>query len=173
MHRPAGHFRRGGAFTLVEALLAVVVLAMAITAITMPFTAAAQHDQEDGRRTLAVALAQELMEEILARPFYDPQTPEDMTPGAEIGESGRDEFDNVDDYHGYAEAAGAIVTAGGDRLSDPLASTLSREVLAEYVWVSGQQQDAEATFIRVTVTVFHGDDPLVTLTRLVYAGGGA
>ena len=56
--------------------------------------------------TLAANLAQDLLDEIIARPFYDPDTPDDMTPGPELGESSRPLFDNADDYHGLSEQAG-------------------------------------------------------------------
>ena len=82
MNRP--HHERGRGFTLMEALLATAILAMAIFAITMPFSTAAASEQLDGRQTLAVALAQEMMEEILAKPFDDPNGA--STPGPEPGD---------------------------------------------------------------------------------------
>jgi type II secretory pathway pseudopilin PulG len=157
--------KRGPGFTLLEALLAAVVLAMAVTAITMPFTAGAQNEGFDARRTLAVSLAQEMMEETLTKPFDDPNGI--MTPGPEPGETSRDKFDNIDDYHGYKEPAGCITSLDGSIISSPASVGLSREVTCTYVYVNGQSPPP--TFIRVVVVVKHKDQPLVTLTRLVYA----
>ena len=153
-------------FTLIEALLAAVVLSMAITAIVMPFTAGAQNEQNDARGTLAVALGQEMMEEILAKPFRDPQGSSE--PGPEPGEQTRDLFDNIDDYNGYSEFDGEIVGFNGTAIDDPAAVGLSRQVSAAYVYVAGQETSEDATFIRIKVEVKYRGQPLVTLTRLVY-----
>ena len=153
-------------FTLMEALLAAVILLIAITAITLPFAAGARAEQADARMCLAVSLAQEMMEEILAKPFADPQGA--TTVGPDAGETRRARFDNVDDYHGYYEGPRQIADATGAVLTTPVAAGLSRTVTAQYVYVSGQDTGQPATFVRVTVTVAHDGSPLVTLTRLVY-----
>ena len=158
--------RRG--FTLVEALLASSILAMAILALTLPFTAAAQNQRADGQITFAAALAQELVDEILTKPFYDPQGG-GLTPGPEPGESGRNLFDNIDDYHGYSESDGNVTNAAGEVCTDALATGLSRSATAEYVRVAGQSDTDPPTFISVTVTVNYHSDPVVSLSRLVYA----
>jgi Tfp pilus assembly protein PilV len=157
--------RRTG-FTLAEALLAAVILLVAISAITLPFAAGARAEQADARMCLAVSLAQEMMEEILSKPFNDPQGA--SAPGPESGETRRSRFDNVDDYHGYAEAAGQIADANGVVIDTPASQDLSRWVSAQYVYVSGQDTGQPATFVRVKVTVAYKGAPLVELTRLVY-----
>jgi type II secretory pathway pseudopilin PulG len=159
--------KRGWGFTLLEALLAAVILAMAVTAITMPFTAAAQNEQFDARRTLAVTLAQEMMEEILTRAFDDPDGP--SSPGPEPGETSRGRYDNIDDYNGLVEPSGCITSMDGKVISSPESVGLSRHVSAAYVYVSGQDTRVPPTFIRVTVTVKHKGQAIVTLIRLVYA----
>jgi hypothetical protein len=161
------HHNRG--FTLLEALLAAVVLAGCITAVTMPLTVAIANERDESRQILATSLAQELMEEILAQPFYDPQGA--SQPGPEVGETDRSLFDNVDDYDGYYEPPGSIVTMGGQTVGGIVADSLSRGAAAKYVYVSGQQTDSSPDFARVTVTVKHGNRSLVSLTRLVYACG--
>jgi len=153
-------------FTLTEALLAAVVLSMAITGIVMPFTAGAQNEQNDARGTLAVALGQEMMEEILAKPFRDPQG--SSGPGPEPGENTRNRFDNIDDYDGYSEFDGELVGFNGTAIDGPAAVGLSRHVTAAYVYVAGQDTSGDATFIRIKVEVKYRNQPVVTLTRLVY-----
>ena len=115
-------------FTMIEALLSASVLAMAITAITIPFTAAAQNEQVDARQTVAVSLAQEMMEEVLSKPFEDPNGSSSLGP--EPGESVRSLFDNIDDYDGYTEPEGLIAGISGAFISDPAATDLSRSVLS-------------------------------------------
>jgi len=160
---------RGG-FTLVESLLASVVLAMTVAAITVPFSAAARSQSAQARRSRADALCAEMMEEVLTRPFLDPDAPGD--PGPDSGESTRDRFDNIDDYHGYAESAGELEDAFGEPVDDSAAGGLSRYVTADYVYISGQDGTEDPDFIRVTVTVRHGEDTLAELTRLVHSVDG-
>lgn len=157
----------GGAFTLAESLLAVTILAMTVTALTMPFTAGAQNEQNDGLRTTAAALASEMMEEILSKPFNDPDGPSNAGP--EVGETTRQNFDNIDDYDGYDETAGNVSSSSGSTSSDASANTLSRHVSTAYVYVSGQDTSAEPTFIRITVEIRHDGQPVATLNRLAYA----
>ena len=165
MRTPHTNLRSRG-FTLVEALLAAVVLAMAVTAITMPFSSGAMNDQVDARHTLAVNLAQEMMEEILSKPFSDPQGA--SAPGPEPGESRRAYFDNVDDYHGYTEGEGSIANRSGEVVTDPAAKGLSRRVTVQYVYVAGQETSQDPSFVRVVVEVRYNGDPVATLVRLVY-----
>ena len=154
-------------FTVTEALLAVSLLAMAVTAITVPFTAVAHNEAEDARRCLAGLLATEMMEDVLAKPFDDPDGP--SSPGPEAGETARSDFDNVDDYDGYSESSGAVASMSGAVMDDPGATGLSRHVDVDYVYVSGQDTDGAATFARVTVRVDYEGDEVLTVARLCYA----
>ena len=165
MNTPRGRPARG--LPLFEALMASVLLAICAMAVTLPFTASIQNDNVQHRWTYASGLAQELMEEILARPFDDPDGP--GSPGPEGGESPRADYDNLDDFHGLNEPAGGLTDFTGNAISDPMAGGLSRHATVEYVYVSGQDTQAEPTFVRATVEVRHGGEPLITLTRLVYA----
>ena len=155
-------------FTLIEALLASGILAASIGAITCPFIAAAQNEQEDARRTVAIHLVQELMEEIIDRPFDDPDG--GVAPGPDFGEYAIDEFDNIDDFDGYTDA-GIYADDIWEPLAadEPAAAGLTRHVTTAYVYVSGQDTSQSPTFIRVIVEVKHAGEPIVKLSRLVYA----
>ena len=157
----------GRGLTLLEALVAALILSIAVTAVTMPFVASARNEQSDGRRTTAVGLAQEIMEEVLSKPFDDPQG--SSQPGPEPGETDRAKFDNIDDYHGYSETAGHVANLDGAALDAPNAAKLSRNVSAAYVYLPGQDKGEPPTFLRVTVEIRYDDRPLVTLTRLIYS----
>ena len=148
-------------FTLLEALLASAVLAMAVAAITMPFAAGAQNVLHDARTTLAVNLAEEMMEEILCRPHSDPN-------GSETGESGRGTWDDIQDYANYCENAGQIFASTGQRVTDGAATGLSRHVTVQSVYVTGQDTSQPPCFLRLTVQVRYHGRAIVTLTRLVY-----
>ncbi len=145
-----------------EALLAAVVLAIVVGAIVMPFTAGASNTAQNARSTLAVNLAQDLMEEILAKPFSDPD-------GNETGETGRSNWDDMDDYNGYSEAEGTIAGFDGVTVDDPAAVALTRNATVESIYVAGQSAPDPPTFLRITVYVRYHGDVVVRLSRLVYA----
>jgi MSHA pilin protein MshD len=148
--------------TLLEALLAAVVLAMAAGAVILPFTAGAQCTVQDARQTMAVNLAQDMMEEILSKPFSDPD-------GDESGETGPSTWDDVDDYSGYQEAAGNIRSFDGVLVEDPAAVGLSRHVTVADVYVWQQETTEPPTFVRITVEVRYKGVQVVSLSRLLYA----
>jgi len=155
-------------FTLIEALLASGVLAASIGAITCPFVAAAQNEQEDARRTVAIHLAQELMEEIIDRPFYDNDG--FGASGPDLGEYTIDQFDNIDDFDGYTDAGIYSEDIWEPQVfNKPAAEGLTRHVTTAYAYVSGQDTSQSPTFIRVTVEVKYSGEPIVTLSRLVNA----
>ena len=162
--------RQPTAFTLAESLLASIILAMIVSSMVMPFVAGAQNDQANARQALAVALAEDLMEEILGRPFDDPDGTGSVL-GVDAGEVSADRttFDNVDDYDGHNEVAGDIVPSQQVEVSDPLAASLSRHVTIEYVQLPGQGVVIPPDACRITVRVRYGGGDLVTLTRLAYA----
>ncbi len=145
-----------------EALLAAVILAIVVGAIVMPFTAGASNTAQNAKSTLAVNLAQDLMEEILAKPFSDPD-------GKETGENKRSKWDDMDDYDGYGEVEGAIAGFDGVKVDDPVSVGLTRRVRVERVYVAGQDQSEAPTFLRFTVDVHYRGEKVVTLSRLAYA----
>ena len=145
-----------------EALLASVVLAIVVGAIVMPFTAGAANTAQNARSTIAINLAQDLMEEILAKPFSDPD-------GSEAGETGRSNWDDMDDYDDYSEAEGDIAGFDGVTVDDPASTALTRDVKVEKVYIAGQDQSEEPTFIRIIVDVRYHGEKVVTLSRLAYA----
>ena len=158
--------RAAAGLTLLESLLAAVLLAAAVSSIVWPFAVCARNDQVADRSTVAGALVQEMIEEILAQPFDDPQGATELGP--ESDENGREDFDNVDDYHGYREDAGQITCFDGQTVTGPAAAGLSRSVRAEYAYVQGQDEGAEPSFVAVTVTVCHGGTAVAEATRLIY-----
>lgn len=160
-------------FTLIEALMAAVILAIAVAAAIMPFTCGVRTQDVEGRQTLAVGLASDLMEEVLLRPFEEPfDSDDEVEPvsrfGPDSGETSRWDFSAMDDYDGYEEADGGLLDHDGKRITDEAAAGVSRHVTVEYVYVSGQDVSEAPTFMRVSVEVRHNGTEVVKLTRLVH-----
>jgi prepilin-type N-terminal cleavage/methylation domain-containing protein len=158
-------------FTLVEAMLAVVVLGIAAAGVLLPFVSGAAVRAEGTRRTLAAGLASDLMEQILRLPFHDPAGgTSDYSPGPEPGETQPANFDNIDDFHGYTESEGQVKDATGAVFTDPKYVNFSRNVTCAYVAASPQpapSDPAECKFILVIVQVNCSGRETATIRRLV------
>ena len=164
-HRTIHH--RG--FTLVEVLVASAMLAFIASAIMVPFAAGIQHDRFCGIHTEALALGQDLMEDILSLPFHDPDTPGTLAPGPDGGEFTRATFDNIDDYHGYSESDGVVTLALTGVEPDDVTEGLWRDVTVTYIHLPGQDAGEPFNACRVTVTVYHNAEAVTSMTRLIYA----
>jgi MSHA pilin protein MshD len=158
-------------FTLIEALMASVILAIAVAAAIVPFTCGARSQEVESRQTLAVSLAQDLMEEILLKPFVEPgdTVPEPESRfGPESSETLRSSYSAIDDYHGYTELSGYVLDPAGQVITDAVAAGLSRHVTVSYVYVTGQNVTEPPSFMRVAVEIRYNGQPIVKMTRLVH-----
>ncbi|NLF29937.1 MAG: prepilin-type N-terminal cleavage/methylation domain-containing protein [Planctomycetes bacterium] len=168
-HRTTG----GRGFTLAEVLIASAMLAFVASAVMVPYAAGIQNDRFCGIHTEAVALGQDLMEDILALPFYDPETPDTLALGPDAGEFTRATFDNIDDYHGYSEAEGVVTLALTDIEPDDVTEGLWREVTVTYLRLPGQPEpgpeDKPFSACHVTVTVYCNAEMMTSMERLIYA----
>lgn len=166
MRRPA----RPG-FTIAEALIAATILAIVAASISMPFVAVAQQMNAANEYEAAVELGEELMEEVLARPFYAPGELA-PSPGPEAGETSRKFYNAVDDFHGYNEYKGAGAASHledyrGAAVTDVALSRFYRKVKVEYVRLPDQAADDNAySFARITVEVYLDPNKVFSLVRI-------
>ncbi len=103
------------AFTLAEAMIAMVILAVATSAVILPFSAGAAMHTEGAKRTLAAKLAGDLLEE----------------------------FQNMDSYFSillrcYPELEGMVEDANGQFFSDPVYSKFARISTCSLANVGGE-----------------------------------
>ena len=92
-----------GGFTFVEILITLVFLSIALLAVYTQFPAGMYVSQAAEDITLGTNLAQELMEEIKAMYWEDPDSPGSPL-GPDASETGRSLFDDIDDYDGLVES---------------------------------------------------------------------
>ena len=101
---PCRRARVAAAFTLVEALLAISIAALAGSALLLGITSSLQTTNEALQQTIANGMAQQLMDEVVGGRYHDVEgSPYQIsfTPSAdELGGSGRERYDDIDDYHG-------------------------------------------------------------------------
>ena len=159
------------AFTLAEAMIATVVLGIAAAGVLLPFASGAAVRAEGMRRTLGSKLASDLMQEIITRPFHDPNgSSYDYNLGVDAGETTFEDFDNLDDFHGYSELQGQVKDATGTVFTDSNYTNFSRDVICEYVTVpqqATQSDPSKCEFISVTVQVDYRGNEIAVINRLV------
>jgi type II secretory pathway pseudopilin PulG len=155
------------AFTLAEALLAAVILAIVSATAALPFAAGIQQTNEAAKLEQAVELGQAMMEEVLARPFFE-HDERTASPGPGAGETSRELFDNIDDFDGYAESDKVLRDFEDQVVADESLSGFWRSVSVDYVTLSGLGQAAGDTdsFVHVRVDVYYNNALLVTLDRI-------
>jgi type II secretory pathway pseudopilin PulG len=129
-------------FTLVEALLALVILMIAAAGLILPFASSAVTSQQGCSQTLAAKLASDRIEQIIADSNY-------WSAGS------------------YNESKGQVKNAAGADFTDPMYADFSRGAVCEEVFMP--QQDSSfgtAKFIRITVKVYQNGLELAEVTRL-------
>ena len=142
--------RTSQGFTLAEVLIASAILSFVTLGIVQAVTAGQARTLDALKRARAQALAEVMLEEILAKPYADPEGA--TTFGPDSGESTRADFDNIDDYHGYLESAGAIADHAAAVYPNDYQS-LERSVSVVAVTNSVADLGGDHTGVQVTVSV--------------------
>ncbi|AQT68897.1 hypothetical protein STSP2_02074 [Anaerohalosphaera lusitana] len=133
---PSNKNRNG--FTLMESMMATVVLAMVAAGVALPLSSGANVQMEGARLTMAAKLANDLMAEVAAT-----------------------DFDSISStFDGLSESSGALTEYDGDLLSGPAYEGFSRSVNCSTATVG------KVDMLWVTVSVSHDGEELVALKRL-------
>ena len=108
------------AFTLIESLIALVILGMA-AAVLLLATESSTHAARDAtEKTIAIGLAEQLLDEVLGQPYHaagQSSTASSLGPsGSEAAGAGRERYNETGDYNGYS--AKPVVDFWGVRVGD-------------------------------------------------------
>jgi len=156
------HMCRAAGFSLVEAVIATAIVGGLLVAAMTAVGATARARQVTTDNERALLLAKDLLDEVIAKPYFDPQG--SITLGREAGETTRIDFDDVDDYEGLID----------DPPSTPDARSATsqvgwkREVIVRWASRANIQSDAHADegVKRVEVHVSRRGKPICTLVAL-------
>jgi MSHA pilin protein MshD len=143
--------RRQFAFTLIEVIVTIVVIAVAATALLSAFSGMVRGSADPVIQQQATTVAEAYMEEILRKAYADPVLAE--TGGKEAGET-RASFNDVQDYNSLAD------NKVRDQNDNPIA------LLADYtvtVSVNGAVLNG-VNAMQIDVTVTHPATGAITLS---------
>ena len=155
------HLRRSG-FTLIESLIASVVLAIAVVGIAGALGASFKQTTVLDNDAAAIAIARALLEEVASKPFASSTA----SSKASAGNLDRTTYTNVADYHGYHDQSTFTTLAGGTL---DVGTGYSRSVtytVPASVTV-GSTTKSLNDFGRITVTVSSPSGRNVTVSRLI------
>ena len=137
--------RRQSAFTLIEIIVTIVVIAIASTALLSFFSNMVRGSADPVIQQQATTIAEAYLEEIMLRAFNDPQGGE---TGSDEGEAGRADYDDVKDYRSLAPGPAA------DQFGNPVA-TLAAYTVTVTITNDALGGIAAADSLRVDVDVGH------------------
>ena len=144
--------------TLIETLMAVVIVAVAVAGLVQVFGQSLRSSTDPVLRKQLLAVAEEVMDEVLLRPY---------ATASNTAASGcaRDTFNDVTDYNGYSTSS-KICDIEGNSISMLSGYSLSITVADDTTALSGVTEAK-----RITVTVSRGSDAVVLRGwRTNYAG---
>jgi len=158
--RPA----RSRAFTIVEAVISTIIVAVMLVAALSTVGASRLVQQETSLAVRGRQLAESLMAEILRQDYQDPNEPVSFGPEADESAVTRADFDDVDDYHGWSSSP--PVAKDGT----PLTNSTGWQRSVTVAWVvpkePWQVAGAESYAKRITVTANYNNVPQATLVAL-------
>jgi hypothetical protein len=146
-------------------MIASVVLAAAVIGIAWTLSASYQQSAVRGNKTTALSLAQELMEEISAKPMDAPSGTTDQG-GWSAGYTNRKDYDTIDDYSGYSDVSSALPMNDGNTIDAGDGGAYTRTVTvtssARPTGLTGPPSD----FMLVTVTVAMPHQQSMSISQL-------
>ena len=131
--------RNQSGLTLVELLVSIVIVGIAASTILGVFSTVASSSADPMIRHQAAAIADAYLEEILLRPFDDPD-------GSD-GESARAAFDDLDDYNGLVDVGSR------DQFGNPIPSLSAYTVSVTVTSSSALGAIPSGDLVRIDVLV--------------------
>jgi MSHA pilin protein MshD len=138
--------RRQAGFTLIEAIVAIVVIGVALAGLLLAVNASVRGSADPVVQRQLLAVAQQYMEEVQLQPWAT------AANGAPAG-CARDTFNDLLDYHGYS---GDVCAVDGTAIAALAGTTVN-------ISVADGTLGGVAAARRITVTVARGGQS-VTLT---------
>mgnify|MGYP006908238722 FL=1 len=147
-------------------MIASIILSITVFALSNALSAGHQLTYDAMREARAQALAEALIDEVISLPYDDPEG--ETVMGPDTGETSRSLYDNIDDFNGYLEEAGALADADGTSYPTTYQEfSRSVTVTSDPQTVAGFGGGSPLTGIRVIVTVQDATGRTWIVTRFV------
>ncbi len=155
-------------FSLIEIIIGIVVFAFSLSIITSLILPTSEQSAAQVQQIRAAELGQSLMNEIMGK-SYDENSdrvggvlrcnepsvavnPCSFTFGPDAGENSRNDFDDVDDYHGLVVSGNAIQNVQGQSLGRHYQGfSLSVDVIYDGTYDGTPDSEYNAKLITITV----------------------
>ncbi len=136
--------KRQSGLSLIELIIFMVIVGIAMAGIVASINFNVRHSVDPEVKNQALAIAESMLEEIMQQNFSDPDG------GANVVESSRDLYDDIDDYNDYSRNGISSINAPAITLSGLESYSVRVEVdpTASLNGISG----GNAKHITVTVT---------------------
>jgi prepilin-type N-terminal cleavage/methylation domain-containing protein len=156
---------RAAGFTLVESLIASVVLAVAVVGIAGTLAASYQQQRNQVAAAESTQFARQLMEEISGKPF---EVPDGQTnnSGCSGGNNNRATYDDISDYDGYSDLSTSVKTLSGDTQSIGTAGPYTRSVTVVTGPAPVGHTAPASDFKTVTITVTRPNAPPIVIAKV-------
>ena len=154
---------RNRGFTLIEAMIASVFLAISVVGVSSALMASSNQSRQTDETSTAQGLAHELLEEMTARSFVA-----QPNQGHSAGVISRLNYDDVADYDGYTDnTTTGITTLQGTPIAIGDGVTYTRTAAFEYRATPGGSKITSGDFGMATVTVTTPEGTSITLQRFL------
>ena len=140
-------------FTLVEMLIAIVIIGIGVTGVMVAYSTSVKGSANALIGKQLVAIADEMMEEILLKPYNSTLASGSGVALCGAGTANRSAFDDVGDYNGYQTSG--ICTIDGQTIPGLESYNVSVVVINSF------NLSGVANTLRVTVTATHGADRMI------------
>ena len=161
-------FRPSAGFTLVEVLLASAVLAFVVAALTQAIVAGQMQTYASIEETRSLALAESMMDEVLARRY--PADVGNMGYTFDVGETSanldRTALTSIGDYHNFTQTPNGQSDMAGALLPSVF-QDYTRSVNVVQTTLNVSDLGGNHTGIQIAVTVTDANGRTYTLTRWV------
>ena len=145
--------------TLVELIIAIVIVGVSLAAVLSVFVVTAQHSADPMVRQQAQMIAESYLDEILIKRFYDPDT-NTVCPA---NEGSRDQFDTVCDYNTLPD--NVVRNQAGSAIAALSAYNVAVSVdSGAGVALNGINNTGAIRVLRVDVTVTGPGETILTLS---------
>jgi len=135
-------FQRQQGTTLIELIISIIIIGVALSGILSVMNQNTGASANPLIQHQAIAIGEAYLEEILQKPFVDPQAPD--------GEANRNQYDDIDDYN--AIVAQVPRDQNGNAIAGLGSYSVTVNVVNEAIGPASDQAPAGQSF-RVTVSV--------------------